>query len=214
MAPFIRRQRGCSGSLFRIIPTDDHQTYGSAISDAQLAWETKKAEYESWAGLRDMPPVASRLATVDCRPSPVAWRQCAFSWLLFSRAARCRIWCRSTAIQALPTSRWRTWLPMRAAWSRSASLPFISPSNRMTATQTCEGYVQLTYVDGAGRMRQPSITPSLTARPVSRLRSGIPSPRGCAILLDRDRSVITPTNRWCWPLVDAGSLVLLSAADP
>lgn len=202
---FIRRQRGCSGSLFRIIPTDDHQTYGSAISDAQLAWETKKAEYESWAGLRDS--ATGSVAACDSRLQAIASSLAAVRLQLALAQSGSTV----QDLVSLNSDSGAAYFAMeslapdaRGLVTQRASLPFISPSNRMTATQTCEGYVQLTYVDGAGRMRQAVYHAVADSQAGVAFEKWYPEPpRGCA-LLDRDRSVITPNQ----PLVLAAEWTL------
>lgn len=190
-ALYIRRNMNSQGSLFRVVQTDDHLTYGNAISAAQSSWATKKAEYESWAALRDS--AAGSVADCDSRISAL-------------RSALSEVQSRIAAIQSagmlqdLNTLNSDVGAPRfamaslatdaRGLCTQHATLPFVGPANRLSAIETCEGYVQLTYVDDAGRMRQTVYHAAADGAAGVAFEKWFPEPpRGCANL-HADRSII------------------------
>ncbi|WP_199188562.1 LamG-like jellyroll fold domain-containing protein, partial [Haliangium sp. UPWRP_2] len=187
----IRRLRGATGNLFKIVPTDEHLPSNDTISKAQSNWEKAKAEYESWAGVRDS--ATGSVAECDTRLSAIRSALAAVQSQLAAAQTAGVVQDLNTlnsdggsayfAIETLPPD-------SRGLSTQRAALPFVSPGNRLTALQTCEGYVQVTYVDEAGRMRQTVYHAAADSKVGIAFEKWFPEPpRGCANLA-ADRSVI------------------------
>lgn len=225
----VIRRGDTAGNLFRLLPTTE--IFGAAIDEARAAWQKSKIEYDSLVefqktlqdlGAGSATDYQGRLAAVDSSLSALRARMAARQSKTFLSEISL-VNDGGTAPVSWPMEKLAT--DRRGLVTQRASLPFARTGSRVSALQTCEGHVQLAYVDQDGRMQQVIYNATADRGAATTFDRWFPAPpRGC-YTLGKNTSVIIPEqpillgDEWTieawfyYPLPATAWNVLTSQAD-